>query len=62
MSAKKRPKVPRELVAMFYRVRWPPTLNGTEDYVHRRHALERMRHPCSGPTKLYRVTVWRKKG
>lgn len=70
MSAKKRPKVPRELVGLFYRVKWMwnkkqvseselPT-RGHADCVIR-DADGWIEDRPARYLKLYRVTVWRKK-
>lgn len=67
MSAKKRPKVPRQLVAMFYRVKFWDS-GCSDDYASKRDAVEDMKLARAGRIgrpwldKLYRVIVWRKKG
>lgn len=64
MSAKRRPKVPRELVGLFWRIRvidWEQRGIATQFlFCTKREALaSNTKRMCGNAAKLYRVTVWK---
>lgn len=64
MRAKNRPKVPKELLGMFWRMRWV-SVAGPMSFAMYSRAESKRAYRTWGSLingcKLYRVTVWRKR-
>ena len=60
VKGKKRPRVPRDLVAMFWRIKYHGGIQ-KEYFSHIEARWDAYKERECGPVKLYRVTVWRKR-